>query len=83
MINCGDRITFLREKYGFTQEELAHKLGISRSALSHYEKNRRTPDYQTLINLADLFQVSVDFMFGRTRHSDREVLGLFPVTKNS
>ncbi len=74
MINCGDRITLLREHYGFTQEELAHKLGISRSALSHYEKNRRTPDYETLINLADLFQVSVDYMFGRTKHNEREHL---------
>lgn len=72
MINCGDRITYLRERHGFTQGELANKLGISRSALSHYEKNRRTPDYQTLNNLADFFQVSVDFLFGRTEQHNSE-----------
>lgn len=71
MIKCGDRITHLRERNGLTQEELANKLGISRSALSHYEKNRREPDYQILNDLADLFEVSIDYLFGRTESLQR------------
>jgi transcriptional regulator with XRE-family HTH domain len=66
MNKCGDQITLLREQHGLTQEELANMLGISRSALSHYEKNRREPEFKTLIDIADLFKVSMDFLFGRS-----------------
>ncbi|MNJ01465.1 HTH-type transcriptional regulator Xre [compost metagenome] len=73
MITCGEQITYLREQKGLTQEELASKLGISRSALSHYEKNRREPEFQVLSDIADLFGVSLDFLFGRTpKHGEYE-----------
>lgn len=62
----GNRIATLRDKKALTQEELAKKLGISRAALSHYEKNRREPDYETLTKIADLFQVTIDYLLGRT-----------------
>lgn len=67
----GNRIAELREQKGWTQEQLATSIGITRAALSHYEKNRREPDYETLTQLANLFQVSVDYLIGRT---DRPVL---------
>jgi len=77
MVNCGDRIASLREKWGLTQEELSSKLGISRAALSHYETNRREPDYETLRNIANFFDISLDYLLGRTNdpHSvlDRDV----------
>lgn len=63
----GHRIAELREQKGWTQEELSASIGISRAALSHYEKNRRKPDYETLDRLADLFQVSIDYLLGRGR----------------
>lgn len=59
------RIAALRDKSGFTQEELADLLGISRASLSHYEKNRRKPDFQTLTRLADFFKVTIDYLIGR------------------
>ncbi|MNN41570.1 HTH-type transcriptional regulator Xre [compost metagenome] len=65
MDNCGNRISGLREKRKLTQEELASQLQISRASLSHYEKNRRKPDFDTLRNIADFFQVSVDYLLGR------------------
>ena len=65
----GNRISELREQKGWTQEELATMIGISRAALSHYEKNRRKPDFETLTQLADLFQVSIDYLIGRTNTS--------------
>lgn len=65
-MNIGNRIAFLREQRGLTQEELATSLGISRAALSHYEKNRREPDTETLSKVADLFHVSLDYLAGRT-----------------
>ncbi|WP_200957449.1 MULTISPECIES: helix-turn-helix domain-containing protein [unclassified Paenibacillus] len=62
----GDRIALLREKRGLTQEELSNKIGISRAALSHYETNRREPDYETINKIANFFNVTVDYLLGRT-----------------
>ncbi|MDF2713109.1 MAG: Xre family transcriptional regulator [Paenibacillus sp.] len=67
MDRCGDRIAYLREKRSLTQEELSIKLGISRAALSHYETNRRQPDYETLRNIANFFDISLDYLLGRTK----------------
>ncbi|WP_373231302.1 helix-turn-helix domain-containing protein [Cohnella sp.] len=65
-MNIGNRIALLRDKRGWTQETLASSLGISRAALSHYEKNRREPDTETLTKVADLFSVTIDYLVGRT-----------------
>lgn len=65
-MNIGNRIAQLRDSKKWTQEQTAAKLGISRAALSHYEKNRREPDSETLTKFADLYQVSLDFLVGRT-----------------
>lgn len=62
----GDRIAYLREQNNLTQQQLADKIGITRASLSHYEKNRREPDYKTLEKLADFFEVSIDYLLGRT-----------------
>lgn len=69
-MNIGHRITELRESKSLTQEQLSTRLGISRAALSHYEKNRREPDFETLIKLADEFQVSIDYLLGRTKRPE-------------
>jgi len=65
-MTIGERIAQLRDRRGWTQEQLAASIGISRAALSHYEKNRREPDAETLAKLADLFHVSIDYLVGRT-----------------
>ncbi|SMF72728.1 DNA-binding transcriptional regulator, XRE-family HTH domain [Paenibacillus uliginis N3/975] len=61
----GHRIAELRENNGWTQEELSEAIGISRASLSHYEKNRRKPNLETLTRLADKFHVSIDYIIGR------------------
>ncbi|MFC5649870.1 helix-turn-helix domain-containing protein [Paenibacillus solisilvae] len=65
-MNIGSHIAKLRENRGWTQEQTAALLGISRAALSHYEKNRREPDSEILSKFADMFNVSVDYLVGRT-----------------
>lgn len=62
----GERISELRTKMKLTQDELAKRIGITRAALSHYEKDRREPDYETLERIADFFDVQVDYLLGRT-----------------
>lgn len=78
-MNYGERISELRERRGWTQEELANSVGITRAALSHYEKNRRKPDFDTLTRLADRFNVSIDYLIGRT---NEEKAVLDPVARD-
>lgn len=63
----GERIRRLREERGLTQLDLANILNISNVMLSRYENNKRYPDYKTLNRLADYFDVSTDYLLGRTR----------------
>ena len=65
-MNHGNRIAELRERRGWTQEDLSRSIGITRASLSHYEKNRRKPDFEILSKLADKFDVSIDYLIGRT-----------------
>lgn len=65
-MDIGSRLASLREDRGWTQEHTSQVLGISRAALSHYEKNRREPDTDTLAKFADIYQVSIDYLVGRT-----------------
>ena len=58
----GDRITQMRKRKDMTQEELAENVGVTRAALSHYEKNRREPDYEIIARIADYFRVSIDWI---------------------
>ncbi len=56
-----------------TQEDLSGKLGITRASLSHYENNRREPDYGTMLKIADLFNVSIDYLVGRVNDPHNEL----------
>ncbi|MBR0581271.1 MULTISPECIES: helix-turn-helix domain-containing protein [Bacillus] len=58
----GDRLRSLREKHNLTQEQIAKKIGISRGTYAHYEINKRRPDYETLIKITDIFNVSLDYL---------------------
>ena len=57
----------LRLAAGLTQDELAKKLGISRSRIGMYETGKREPDYETLELIADFFNVDTDYLLGRTQ----------------
>jgi len=60
------RLKYLREERNLTQKELAEKLGISPSAIGMYESDKRNPDTYMLNILANFFNVSVDYILGRT-----------------
>lgn len=57
----------LRKKAGYTQEQLAEKIGVSRQAVAAWEKGESTPDIAKCIALADLYGISIDDLVG---HSD-------------
>ena len=61
----GNRIAALRKERGMTQEMLANNLGVTNQAVSKWENDQSYPDIEQLPNLADLFGVSIDSLFGR------------------
>ena len=61
----GNNIRKLRLKYELTQEDLAAKLGVSRSAMGNYERETRQPDIDMLIKMADTFNITIDELVGR------------------
>lgn len=65
-MDFGSRLIELRDELNLTREELADKLNITYSALSKYETNKRFPDKETLGEIADFFNVSVDYLLCRT-----------------
>jgi len=59
-IEIASRLQKLRKEKGYSQEELADKLGISRQAISKWERAEASPDTDNLIMLAKLYNVSLD-----------------------
>lgn len=62
----GQRLKELRTEKRMTQDDLGKVMNVSKASISLYEKNERTPDQATLIKTADYFDVSLDFLLGRS-----------------
>lgn len=61
-----NRIKELRLSLDLTQAELAQKIGFNQTAIGKYERNELEPSVSTLIKLADIFNVSTDYLIGRS-----------------
>ena len=78
-----ERLRLLRKKHGYTQVSLAETIGVSKGTVAMWETGKRTPDFETLIRLSDLFDVRTDYILGKSNDSssaklsddDREQLG--------
>ncbi len=64
-MNFAERLRELRIQRGFSQVELAKKLGLSNSTISMYERGEREPDFDTLDLIGDFFNVDVNFLLGK------------------
>ncbi|ARX66042.1 XRE family transcriptional regulator [Bacillus toyonensis] len=62
----GNTLNSLRKEKKLRQEDMAKHLGIARTTYAMYEQGNREPDYDTLQKLANFFDVSVDYLLGRT-----------------
>ena len=62
----GSRLRQLRDETKITQQELAKRLAIDRTTYIGYEKNRREPDIDTIIKIANYYSVTLDYLVGRT-----------------
>lgn len=59
MLNFKEKLIELRKEKNMTQDDLAKKMGVSRSAICNYEKGIREPSFETLEAFADIFNVSI------------------------
>ena len=60
------RLKLLRKETPYTQAEMADKIGVARTTYAMYEQGKREPDNNTLDKIATYFNVSVDYLLGRT-----------------
>lgn len=79
-----DRIKQLRQEHSWSQTQLAQKMGIHQKQVSAYERGRNVPSTEVLIKLADIFDVSLDYLAfeaegqsAKVNIKDRELLRRF------
>ncbi len=82
-MNFAHRLKQLRKDFKLTQEELSKKLSSSRSTIAGYETERKEPDYETLKKIADFFNISIDYLLGRTDVRSQEQNSIYQENNNS
>ncbi|PSR36835.1 MAG: hypothetical protein C7B44_06900 [Sulfobacillus thermosulfidooxidans] len=79
----GQRLRAVRKQRGYTQAELADKVGVSQFTLSHYENGTRNPPIDVLTQLADALGTSADYLLGREETDEftavKTALGTMPI----
>lgn len=74
-MNLSESIYVLRKQSGFSQEELAEKLGVTRQAVSKWESQQSTPDMDNIIAISKLFNVTTDYLLiGKENNSNSEII---------
>lgn len=79
MVSFGDRLRLLRKEKRLTQEELAKTFYLNKSSISRYENNCQVPEHDLLQKIADFFNVSMDYLLGRTDENTSTIVA--PITK--
>lgn len=68
MFNFGEHLKELRKNRNITQKQLANAIGASERGIQNYELNQRKPTYDALLSLANYFNVSLDYLVGRSNN---------------
>ena len=72
-----DVFKYLRIQSGLTQQEMADKLKISRSSIGMYENGEREPSFELLENIADYFNVDMNYLLGKKELSENIPQGYY------
>lgn len=64
MNDFAERLKRLRKKNGLSQEALGNKLGVGQTSIANYEANKRIPSLEVFISIANIFNVSLDYLAG-------------------
>lgn len=79
MYDFGVLLRQLRKKKKMTQRQLADKLGMNKSNISRYEQNIQVPSHEVMVELAAIFNVSLDYLTGL---SDKKAVSLNELTES-
>ncbi|MED2753639.1 helix-turn-helix transcriptional regulator [Bacillus thuringiensis] len=66
----GDTIKNLRKENNLTQKQLGDAIGVSKMAISYFEKGKKAPGRESVKKIADYFHVTTDYLLGRTDPSE-------------
>ena len=72
MSSFPDRLKELRKVKGITQKAVADNVGLSETSYQHYERATREPIMSNISKLADFFEVSTDYLLGRSDNPNRQ-----------
>ena len=75
-MDFGSRLKEVRTQAGMTQLQLAQRMGITKSVVSFYELQERTPSPDVLVKLAGIFRVSTDYLLGLDKRETIDVSGI-------
>lgn len=76
VIELGERLKELRVENHLRQDQVARLVNVEKSSISMYETGMRQPSYATLVRLANVFNVTTDYLLGRTNSSPLDLSGL-------
>ena len=76
LVDFGRKLKALRKQAGLTQQQLAAQLGVTKSVVSFYELQARSPSPDVLVRLAQIFHVSTDYLLGLDNRQTIDVSGL-------
>ena len=76
VIELGERLRKLRIENHLRQDQVARLVNVEKSSISMYETGMRQPSYATLVRLANVFNVTTDYLLGRTNSSPLDLSGL-------
>lgn len=74
------KLKALRVQYGYSQKQVAEKIGVSPSIVSGYETGERTPSTEILLSLSYLYNVSTDYLLGKQTVAPSAMLDISKLT---
>lgn len=66
----GQNLKDMRIRNKYNQEDIAEQLGVTKQTISNWEKGKRTPDIDSLIELANIYQVTLDTLTGSDKRNE-------------
>lgn len=82
-MNLPNKIILLRKKNGWSQEDLAEKLDVSRQAVSRWENGTALPDAQNILQISKLFDVTTDYLLNDDYESDSDIPAVQTATQET
>ena len=70
MFNFGEHLKEMRISFNYTQKQVASNIGITERNYQRYEANDQRPSFDILMSLADFYNVSLDYLVGRTKNPE-------------